>query len=758
MATQDVKLTIDGIAVSVPKGTLLVEAAKKVPVDVPVYCYHEKLGPAGLCRVCLVEVEGMPKLQIACNTPVTDGMVVHTQNEKVDGGRRAILEFLLLNHPLDCPICDKGGECDLQDFVVAYGQDSSRVVEGKESKPKAVDLGPTIVLDEERCIVCQRCVRFDDIITRERSLVVIDRGAHDIIATASDEPYISQFSGNVTELCPVGALTSKTYRFLSRKWDNHRTTGSCAQCSVGCGINVDVRDGKIARTMSVPEDVTSDGWLCDRGRYTIGFVDDGRRLNTPLLRQGDIFVQTTWDDALALWAKALRAAKTRSRVAVLGGARLMNEENYLLQALFRNLGTPHIDWRTGRERQVALGRDAGTLTDIAEAESIVIIGVPPSQSAPVFDLHVRKAVFRNGAQLISVGPYGAGSSVPERRVTNISDVEALIADDTKRVVCIWDGRDANVGREISTLLKSLSGKGVTVKAFMAGGNVNAFGAESMGMHPYFLPNYESAAEHGMDTGQIFRAAKAGEIDVLSLHGANPVLTWSDGTLAREAIARVPFVVSTDLFMTETSRLADLILPVASAFERNGHITNMFGEVRSLEAALPVPENVLTDGEVLISLADLLEIDLPSDEELASVAERSLEGRKLSGITIGDERLTGSAKAPNQSGSLRIAYGTHIFAGGGTSAHDERIAALRPQASVTLSRATAEKLGFRSGQAVDLRHANGTQQGLRVRIDATLADDTIGLIDGIPHAPANAIVSSGEIRLESARIAEPALAS
>jgi NADH-quinone oxidoreductase subunit G len=156
----DVKITIDGIAVTVPAGTLLVEAAKRVPVEIPVYCYHEKLGPAGLCRVCLVEVEGMGKLQIACNTPATEGMVVHTQNTKVDGGRRAILEFLLLNHPLDCPICDKGGECDLQDFVVAYGQDTSRVVEGKESKPKAVDLGPTIVLDEERCIVCQRCVRF----------------------------------------------------------------------------------------------------------------------------------------------------------------------------------------------------------------------------------------------------------------------------------------------------------------------------------------------------------------------------------------------------------------------------------------------------------------------------------------------------------------------------------------------------------------------------------------------------------------------
>ncbi|MDQ6825727.1 MAG: 2Fe-2S iron-sulfur cluster-binding protein, partial [Candidatus Eremiobacteraeota bacterium] len=209
MPLEDVTVTIDGTDVRVPKGTLLVEASKQIQQEIPVYCYHPKLGPAGLCRICLVEVEGMPKLQIACNTTVTDGMKVHTYNAKVEDGRRAVLEFLLLNHPLDCPICDKGGECDLQDFSMAYGQSGSRLADPKTAKPKAVDLGPTIVLDEERCIVCQRCVRFDDIITRERSLIVKDRGARDIIATATDKPYRSNFSGNVTEICPVGALTSK---------------------------------------------------------------------------------------------------------------------------------------------------------------------------------------------------------------------------------------------------------------------------------------------------------------------------------------------------------------------------------------------------------------------------------------------------------------------------------------------------------------------------------------------------------------------
>ena len=215
----------------------------------------------------------MPKLQIACNTQVADGMVVRTQNDRVNAGRSMIVELLLVNHPLDCPICDKGGECDLQDYAMAYGRGASTMVEAKTKKPKAVDLGPTIVLDEERCIVCQRCVRFDDIIANERQLVVKDRGARDIIATSTGDEYRHNFTGNVTEICPVGALTSKTYRFRSRPWDLERTKTTCTQCAVGCQMYSDVRFGGILRTMSVEEDdAISDGWLCDRGRYNIGFI------------------------------------------------------------------------------------------------------------------------------------------------------------------------------------------------------------------------------------------------------------------------------------------------------------------------------------------------------------------------------------------------------------------------------------------------------------------------------------------------------
>ncbi len=434
---ESVTVTIDGVEVRVPKGTLLVEAAKAIHTDIPVYCYHEKLGPAGLCRICLVEIEGMPKLQIACNTAVADGMKVHTQNPRVDDGRRAILEFFLLNHPLDCPICDKGGECDLQDYAMAWGQGASRMLEPKMPKPKAVDLGPTIVLDEERCIVCQRCVRFDDIITRECSLRTDDRGAHVIIATATGKPYVSDFTGNVTELCPVGALTSKTYRFRSRPWDNHRTTTSCTQCAVGCQMHVDERGDTLLRTMSVTEDdAISDTWLCDRGRYNIGFVKDERRLSSPLLKQDGAWVQIDWDDAIALWAAELK--KAGANAGVIGGGRLLNEEAYLAQHLFRALGIEHIDHRVG-EQSIVHSDSFANHVDLEQANTIVTIGRPPSELAPVLDLRIRKAVSRNGARLISVGDRYAGSFVPETHASTGDELRAALGDDPGRLAVIWDG-------------------------------------------------------------------------------------------------------------------------------------------------------------------------------------------------------------------------------------------------------------------------------------------------------------------------------
>jgi NADH-quinone oxidoreductase subunit G len=637
-----VRLTIDGVQVEVPKGTLLVEAARTVKQEIPVYCYHAKLGPAGLCRVCLVEIEGMPKLQIACNTQAADGMVVHTRSEKAAAGRAMVVELLLVNHPLDCPICDKGGECDLQDYAMAYGRGVSDVADPKNRKPKAVDLGPTIVLDEERCIVCQRCVRFDDIIVRDKQLIVKDRGHRDIIATATGEPYRHHFTGNVTELCPVGALTSKTYRFKSRPWDLNRTETSCTQCSVGCRQMVDVRYGDVLRTMTVAEDeAISDGWLCDRGRYNIGFYRASDRLVQPLYKSGGRFVQVTWEDAFDLWATALRkSAASPSAVGAIGGGRLTNEEAYILQYLFRAFGAQHLDWRAGRQRQATPGARSGAMADVEHAQAIVIAGSDPGELAPVFDLRIRKAVFRNAARRILV-----------------RDVDSAIAElgaGLERVALVWDGIDLDLGGALHERLSVVP----DLRTYIVSEQPNARGAEAMGMLP---------RKGGRDAFGIFADAREGSIASLALFGVNPVRNAPNGAQIAQALARVPFLVVSELFMTQTAEIATLVLPAKGAYEKSGTTIDLAGDLLPLKASLQAPEGPLADLEMLIGLSLALGIELPTVEEVeTAVVARA---KSSESFVFGDARFGPSYDASHLPPRT-------LFDGGGTCLHDPNLAALR----------------------------------------------------------------------------------
>jgi NADH-quinone oxidoreductase subunit G len=750
---KDINLTIDGTRLTVPEGTLLVEAAKTVDTDVPVYCYHPKLGPAGLCRICLVEIEKMPKLQIACNTAVTEGMVVHTYGQKVEDGRRAVMEFLLLNHPLDCPICDKGGECDLQDFSMAYGQSSSRLLDAKSSKPKAIDLGPTIVLDDERCIVCQRCTRFDELITNERSLVVKDRGQRDVIATASGAPYVSNYSGNVTELCPVGALTSKTYRFKSRPWDNVRTHTTCTQCSVGCQLNIDERYGNVQRTMSVEDDdAISDGWLCDRGRYNIGFYSDARRITSPLLRQGSEWLQLEWDDAIALWAKHLREAGPAGS-AVIGGGRLLSEEIVLLARTMRGLGTRHIDWRAGRQRQALAGRFGGTYAALERAQLILGFGRQPAQTAPVLDLRIRKAVLRHGARYVTFGLHRAEPFVPS---THVATFEALTAltEGAGRVAFVWDGIDLPLGARIAQLMDSLDRSGVAVAGYIPGEQGNALGASALGLLP---------RDGGLAVDGILRAAHAGDVRVMSIFGANPVLQHPLGApYARAALAAVPFVVASELFFTETSSLAHLILPARGAFEKTGHVYDLAGDVLAVNAGHAAPPGTLSDGEMLVALAAELELDIPAPAEITAAATAPLgatqsgfgDGSFGDGVTLlgGD---SGDAPAP---GTLRIAVGANIFSGGGTVHFDDALAELRPVAAATFAPATAAALGIAAGDYVTIASAGGAAlPDLVARIDEHALAGVVAVIDGLPAAPANGFTDGEAVTVARVPVAEAALA-
>ncbi len=641
---QMVTLTIDGVPVTVPKGTLLVEAAKKIKQEIPIYCYHTKLGPAGLCRICLVEIEGTPKLQIACNTVVADGMVVRTQGEKVEAARATVIELFLVNHPLDCPICDKGGECDLQDYAMAYARGTSDVADPKLSKPKAVDLGPTIVLDEERCIVCQRCVRFDDIIANERQLIVKDRGVHDIIATATGQPYRHLFTGNVTELCPVGALTSKTYRFKSRPWDLERTQTTCTQCSVGCQQFADVRYGQLRRTMLVEEDPISDGWLCDRGRYNIGFYESPDRLKQPLYRKDGGWTQVGWDDAFILWAKAIRgaiAAHGAESVGVIGGGRLTNEEAYLIARVFGALGIGNLDWRSATQRQATPGSRAGTLDAIDRADAIVVAGAALVQRAPVLWLRIQKAV-RRGAKLISEKDAGAARSS---------------AGDAKRVALVWDGIDLATGRSYAQAFADSP----QLATYIASEQANARGAEAMGLLP---------VSGGLDTFAMLDRARNGRLAVLSVFAANPARNASDPAAVRAALEATPFLVVSELFMTETAECAKLVLPAAGALEKSGTTMNVAGDLLPLNAALAAADFVRSDLEIVAGLAEQLEVSLPSGSEIEG-AVIAAAAKERNDVTFGDARYDTPGGQSAGGGAEQS-----ILSGGGTWQHDPWIAGMR----------------------------------------------------------------------------------
>ena len=435
--SDEVNLLIDDQPVSVPKGTVIVEAARRLGIQIPIFCYHPKLEPVAMCRMCLVEVgtpsrdratgelqrdeagnpviRWFPKLMTACSTPVSEGMQVRTATERVQSAWKATLEFLLTSHPLDCPVCDKGGECPLQDLTLAHGPDMSRFYKSdKHHFQKPVPLGNRIMLDRERCIYCARCVRFCDEVAGDAVLTFYGRGRDQEIATFSDPPFASKFSGNTTDICPVGALTSHDFRFSARVWEVDNIASICPYCPVGCNIGLGVRSNKIKRVMPRQNEAVNEIWICDKGRFGHHFVDSPQRLRRPLVRRNGELVETTWKEALALTAERLREIRDRAGPDALGGlagAHVSNEDAYLFQKFFRAVaGTNNVDHRplaTGRaedETLIAeLGAGAGTdLTTVGPDTTILVLGGNVEEEQPLLYLRLKQAAER-GATLIVAG-------------------------------------------------------------------------------------------------------------------------------------------------------------------------------------------------------------------------------------------------------------------------------------------------------------------------------------------------------------------
>src|SRR5947209_4729763 len=399
-----ITLTIDGREVEAVEGSMLVDAAKQGDVEIPYFCYEPKLGnPVGACRMCLVEVEGIPKLQTSCSTPVKDGMVVHTHTERVRHAQNAVVEFLLVNHPLDCPVCDKGGECPLQDITFGWGLGRSRFIEPKRHFQKPLALSPLVAIDRERCILCYRCVRFSQEIAEDFQLIFAERGAHSFVSTHDGHPYVAPFSGNIIELCPVGALTSRPYRCRARRWDIEVGAGVCTLCASQCNVQLTVRDDRVLRVLARDHDGVDDGWLCDKGRFAYQSIHVDERITRPLVRDGGELREVSWERAVQT---AAGLARHKGRVGTLVGGQASNEEGFLLQRLSREaLESGDIDSRgpaaSGAPIPAAVARVlaspelGATVPDIDHAHTVLVFGCDPREDAPILDLRIRKGVRRN---------------------------------------------------------------------------------------------------------------------------------------------------------------------------------------------------------------------------------------------------------------------------------------------------------------------------------------------------------------------------
>ncbi|HUB74221.1 MAG TPA: NADH-quinone oxidoreductase subunit NuoG [Solirubrobacteraceae bacterium] len=406
-----ITFTIDGREVQAPENTMLVDAAKLGDVEIPVFCYEPKLGqPVGACRMCLVEIEGIPKLQTGCSTPVKDGMVVYTESERVKTAQQSVVEFLLINHPLDCPVCDKGGECPLQDITFGWGGGISRFIEPKRHFVKPLELSPLVAIDRERCILCYRCVRYSQEVAEDYQLVLLERGAHSYVSTFDGHPYVAPFSGNIIELCPVGALTSRPYRFRARPWDVEDAGSVCTLCPSQCNVTVTVRDERALRVLARDHAEVDDGWLCDKGRFGYQSFHVDERVTEPLLRDGGQLRAVSWERALSEAAAALGRAGAHTGAIAAGAT--TNEEGLLLSRLLREaLGSGHVDSRRAGGPPLQLARALGDprlqarTSDLEFAHAVLVLDAEPVDDAPILDLRMRKGVRRHGLKLAVASPH-----------------------------------------------------------------------------------------------------------------------------------------------------------------------------------------------------------------------------------------------------------------------------------------------------------------------------------------------------------------
>jgi len=611
-----VNITVNNVELQVPKGELIVESVKRLGLEIPIFCYHPRMKPVGMCRMCLIEIgtkgpDGsirmMPKPQAACSLPASEGLVIITDSEKLHADRRGVLEFLLINHPLDCPICDRGGECPLQNNTLFYGPSTSRYVELKRHAPKAFPLSQYVTLDLERCIQCGRCVRFKEEISGDAQLGFRFRGANMQPSTYQLTDFESKFSGNVIEICPVGALTSAKYRFRARPWDLQTRPGICTLCSNGCNVLMDYRKSELVRINGRTNEEVNEEWTCDKGKFGHDIFNSDSRLERALVREGDQLVPGTWNSAMNTALDVFRNAVTAA--AVLAGPSLSNEDYAAMVWLFKDqLGVGSIDHRyeaqlvrasDGVEAVAGVSQVQNRIADFETASKVLVFGTSLADEEPILYLRLRKGATRNGVSVATVTPATtevdsfAGLSIRSSAYDAIS--AALLAGANSAATGLSDSDFAALhafasGATIVTtraMYNELDGNAVLVKlakfAQATGGTFNCyarFANEEGATLAGALPTAD-----GKNTHEILRAAAAGEIRSLWLAGVDLFAVGLDSALVTAALENVEFLVVQDWRETATTAYASVVLPMTAPMEAEGSFTNLERRVQWMGAVL-----------------------------------------------------------------------------------------------------------------------------------------------------------------------------
>ncbi|MFF3872976.1 NADH-quinone oxidoreductase subunit G [Streptomyces sp. NPDC001978] len=772
-----VSLTIDGAEISVPKGTLVIRAAEQLGIEVPRFCDHPLLDPVGACRQCIVEVEGQRKPMASCTITCTDGMVVKTQlsSPVAEKAQHGVMELLLINHPLDCPVCDKGGECPLQNQAMSHGNAESRFEGRKRTYEKPVPISTQVLLDRERCVLCARCTRFSQQIAGDPMIELLERGALQQVGTGEGDPFESYFSGNTIQICPVGALTSAAYRFRSRPFDLVSSPSVCEHCAGGCATRTDHRRGKVMRRLAANDPEVNEEWICDKGRFAFRYAQSKDRLDTPLVRNADgVLEPASWPEALDAAARGLTAA--RPRAGVLTGGRLTVEDAYAYSKFARvALDTNDIDFRARvhsseeagflAARVAGRGRDLDgtgvTYTSLEKAPAVLLVGFESEEEAPGVFLRLRKAWRKRKQRVFSLATHATrglekagGRLLPAAPGTETEWLDALASgvglEDSGTAAAEAlraEGAVIVVGERLAAVAGGLT---AAVRAASATGahlvwiprRAGERGAIEAGALPSLLPGGRPATDprareevaaawglaelplrHGRDTGQIVEAAATGELSALLVAGVE-VADLPDPARAREALAAVGFLVSLEQRPSEVTEHADVVLPVAAVAEKAGTFLNWEGRVRFFEAALK-PEQMTrrlspTDARVLQMLADSMDVHLGLPDLRTTRAEL--------------DRL-GAWDGPRASGPLetavalpRPAAGEAVLAGhrllldqGLLQEGDEALAGTRHAARARVSAATAAEAGVKNG---DLLAVSGPAGAVELPLQVTEMPDRV----------------------------------